>query len=299
MRRAAVGLFSFFFLFIRLHGEEVVFATYNVENYLPMSRSENGKRVANAGKPESEIAAVVKVLKKVRPDILGLNEMGDESMLEDLRKRLKAVGLDYPHHEWMQGFDEVRHVCLLSRFPIVKRNSRSEIPFPINGHIERMNRGILDVTVEINPTYRLRLVGSHLKSRRPVPEYDEMVMRAKEAWFLRDHVVRILEETPDTNLLLFGDFNDTKNEYPVRTLTGRRGSSTHMLALDLADSRGELWTHYWKTADSYSRIDYIMVNRGLEKEIVLKKSGVNDSLFWPEASDHRAVYTTISATDKP
>jgi len=216
-----------------------------------------------------------------------------------LQKRLKAVGLDLPHSEWMQGFDEDRHVCLLSRFPIVERNSRGDIPFPVNGRIERMNRGILDVTVEVTPTYRLRAVGAHLKSRRPVPEYDETTMRAKEAWFLRDHVARILDEAPDTNLLLFGDFNDTKNEYGIRTLVGRRGSPGYMLDLVPKDSRGEVWTHYWKTADSYSRIDYLMASRGLAKEIVPEKSGVNDSPFWREASDHRAIYTTILAEDKP
>lgn len=300
MRRAVCCIFCVFVFHSRLlAGGEVVFASYNLQNYLAMAREVDGKRVENAPKPASEVAAVVKVIKKVRPDILGLIEMGDESMLEDLQKRLKAAGLDYPHREWLQGFDEERHVALLSRFPIVEHNSRGDIPFPVNGRIERMNRGILDVTVQVNPDYRLRLVGAHLKSRRPVPEYDEAVMRAKEAWMLRDHVVRILEKDPKTNLLLFGDFNDEKNAYPVRVLIGRKGSAHHMFDLPLADSRGERWTHYWKTADSYSRIDYLMASPALEKEIKLDESGINDSPFWNDASDHRAIYTTISAEDKP
>lgn len=299
MRRAAVWLFLLFVFLPRLDAAEIIFASYNVQNYLPMDRSEKNQKVSAAPKPDSEIAAVVKVIQQVRPDVLGLIEMGDESMLEDLQRRLKAAGLNYPHREWVKGADEDRHLALLSRFPIVSRDSVNDLPIEINGRRERMNRGILDVTVEVAPAYRLRLVGAHLKSRRPVPEYDETLMRAKEAWFLRDHVSKILTDNPQTNLLLFGDFNDTKNEYPVRTLIGRKGSSLHMADLPLKDSRGELWTHFWKTADEYARIDYIMVSPALKNEVVAEKSGVNDSSFWNEASDHRAIFATIFAEDKP
>lgn len=299
LRRISAVLLTAGYWLSGLHGEEIVFASYNLKNYLQMPRTVAGQRVEDAPKPPEEIEAVVRVIQTIRPDILGLVEMGSPADLEDLRLRLKKAGLDYPHHEWMEGEDKTRHVCLLSRFPIVSRDSLTDIPVPINGRIARVNRGFLDVTVEVNPTYHLRCVGVHLKSRLPIPEYDEAVMRAKEAWFLRDHVGEILEKAPETNLLLFGDFNDSKNEYPIRTIVGRRGSRTHLNALPLADSRGEFWTHFWSTADSYARLDYLMVNRGLEKEIVPQKAGINDAPFWNEASDHRAIFTTIIAEDKP
>ncbi len=299
LRRVPLGLIALGFFLPNLKGEEIIFAAYNVRNYLKMTRTVNDEPRKNSPKPDDEIAAVVNVIKTIQPDILGLIEMGDEADLQDLQKRLKAVGLVYPHKEWMQGADETRHLCLLSRFPIVSRDSRGDIPIPINGRMARFNRGILDVTVEFPTGYRLRCVGTHLKSRRPVPVYDEAEMRAKEAWFLRDHVMHILQDTPETNLLVFGDFNDSKNEYPIRTIVGRRGSATHLQALNLADSRGELWTHFWKAADSYSRIDYLMVNRALEPEIVPDKGGIVDAPFWDVGSDHRAIYTTISTEDIP
>ena len=34
----------------------------------------------------------------------------------------------------------------------------------------------------------------------------------------------------------------------------------YMMDLWLRDSRGEHWTYYWKTADEYSRIDYLLVS---------------------------------------
>jgi len=298
MRGALLGLAGLF-LCLQAGAEEIVVASYNVQNYLPTDRTVNGKRQKSADKPESEIQAVVKVISAVKPDILGLCEMGDEDMLADLQKRLKAAGIDLPHREWVRGGDEERHVCLLSRFPIVARNSRGNVPFELNGRMERINRGILDVTVQVNPNYRLRLVGIHLKSRRKVPEYDETVMRAREAWHVRRHVEGLLDADPKIHLVVFGDFNDTKNEYPVRELIGKRGTNKYMMDLWLHDSRKERWTHYWKTADEYARIDFLLVSPALAKQVVFEKSGINDSPFWNEASDHRAIYAAIATKKKP
>lgn len=276
----------------------VVVANYNVENYLPADRLVDGKWVTQAPKPEESIRAVVEVIKSVSPHIVGLTEMGDRTMVEDLRDRLKNEGLDYPHVEWVQGPDEARHLALLSRFPITARNSKTDVPFELGGKQYRMNRGILDVTVQIKPEYALRLVGAHLKSRREVPELDQAQFRAKEAWHLRQHVNEILEADPSANLLLFGDFNDTKNEYPVRELIGTRGTPTYMMDLWLTDSRGERWTHYWKTADIYSRIDYILVSPALVKEVDFKESGISDLEQWDQASDHRLIHATIHPVDR-
>jgi endonuclease/exonuclease/phosphatase family metal-dependent hydrolase len=278
--------------------KEIVVASYNVDSYLLADRSKDGIITKTVLKPEREIAAVLKVLGEIRPDILGLLEIGDESMFDDLQQRLRIAGLDYSYREWVKGADEQRHIGLLSKFPIVARNSRDNVPFEIEGKVVRMKRGILDVTVEVNPNYRLRLVGAHLKSRRAVPEYDQALMRAKEAWSLREHLIGILKVAPAVNLLLFGDLNDTKNEYPIREIIGWKGVPNYMMDLRLRDTRGEHWTYYWKDADEYSRIDYLLVSPGLVKEVILEKSGINDSPLWNEASDHRAIYAVISPTDK-
>jgi endonuclease/exonuclease/phosphatase family metal-dependent hydrolase len=297
MRKAACWLLSLL-LCGPLLSDEIVVASYNVENYWLGERETSASLIQEPPKPEAEIAAVIKVLKRIKPDILGVMEIGDESMLEDFQRRLRTAGLDYPYREWIEGADDVRHICLLSRFPIVERNSRNDVPLDLDGKTLRMNRGILDVTVEVNPDYRLRLVGAHLKSRRDVPEYDQARMRAKEALLLREHIDEILAAEPATNLMLFGDLNDTKNEYPIRQIIGAKGSPSYMMDLWLRDGRGERWTYYWKTADEYSRIDYLLVSPGLVKEVIFEKCGIDDSPDWNEASDHRAIYAVIFALDR-
>ena len=278
--------------------KDIVVTSYNVENYLRMERRVEGKTVQDAPKPEEEISSVIEVIKEINPDILGIVEMGDESMLEDLRGRLKAAGLDYPEKEWVKGADSARHLALLSRFPIVARNSRDEVPFELEGTQQRISRGILDVTVQLADSYRLRLVGAHLKSRREVPGLDQRAMRAKEAWYLREHLDTILRANPAENLLLFGDLNDTKNEYPIKVLIGAARDPFQMRDLWLTDHSGLRWTHFWSAADIYSRIDYFLVSPGLWPEINKEKSGINNSRIWSKASDHRAIFTSVRVPEK-
>ena len=263
-----------------------------------MERKVDGKTVPDAPKPEQEIAAVIDVVKEINPDILGIVEMGDEKTLDEFRARLKAAGLDYPHKEWVRGTDAARHVALLSRFPIVARNSRDEVPFELNGKQMRVGRGILDVTVKLADNFLLHLVGAHLKSRREVPDLDQVAMRAKEAWYLREHLDKILRENPEEKLLLFGDMNDTKNEYPIKELLGSTRDPLRMKDLFLTDYYGYRWTHYWSSADIYSRIDYLMVSQGLWPDINMDKSGISSSRIWYKASDHRAIFTTIKVPEK-
>jgi endonuclease/exonuclease/phosphatase family metal-dependent hydrolase len=297
MRQAACWLFTLL-LCGSAFGRDVIVASYNIESYpIPDERNDGGVP-KEAWKPEEEVRAVVNVLCKVQPDIVGLIEVGDESMLDDIQRRLKNAGLDYLYREWVEGADEQRHICLLSKFPIVERNSRGDVRFEMDGRRLRINRGILDVTVEINADYRLRLIGAHLKSRRAVPDYDQALMRAKEAGSLRQHINQILAAAPSTNLMVFGDLNDTKNQYPVREIIGWKTAPNHMMDLWLHDSRGERWTYYWKAADEYSRIDYLLVSPALVKEIIPEKCGINDSPFWNEASDHRAIFATVSPVNE-
>lgn len=271
----------------------VVVAAYNVQNWLEMKREVDGRSVSDAPKPEEERTAVVDVIAGIKPDILGIVEIGSRQDLKDLQSLLKDAGLDYPHAEIHEADDDVRRVALLSKFPIVENNSQKGITFDLNGVRHPMARGILDMTVQINPDYQLRLLGVHLKSKRKIDDYDEAEMRANEAIYLKNTINNILAADPDTNLLLFGDLNDTKNEFPISQLLSGTGSPTSLTDLQLADSVGDRWTHFWRWADLYSRIDYLIASPGLVPEIVEERNGVDRSENWLEASDHRAIYTAI------
>jgi endonuclease/exonuclease/phosphatase family metal-dependent hydrolase len=196
----------------------------------------------------------------------------------------------------VDGPDLDRHLALLSRLPIVARNSRPDIPFELHGSMEKVRRGILDVTIAINNVYELRLVGAHLKSKLPDPR-GETLLRRCEAHLVRQHIETILRGKPDCNLLVYGDLNDTRNEPTIQEIIGPGSTLDHLVELPLQDENGDRWTHYWRVADIYSRIDYIMVSRALGPEIVPASTGIFHGSGWSEASDHRPVITAIRARD--
>lgn len=268
-------------------------ATYNVENYLPMTRRIDGQLRTLAGKPESEKEGVVRMIGTVRPDVLGLMEIGETSQFEDLRRRLLKAGIDLPHAEYLQAADSTRHLALLSRFPIVQRNSVGDLPLRLKGVTLHSPRGILDVTVEPTPGMRIRILCVHLKAKLEIAEYDEADLREAESEFLRRHVREILRRDPGTRLVLMGDFNDTKNEKTIRHVLGKPEWPDSLRAVPVSDDRGEFWTEYWAAADVYSRIDYIMVSKKLEAEIDAAHSGIARPPYWREASDHCPLYLSL------
>ena len=268
-------------------------ASYNVENYITMPRRIDGKLRAKAGKPESERDAVVRMVGSIRPDVLGLQEMGEPGQFSDLQRRLRKSGLDFPYSEYLQAADTSRHIALLSRIPIVEHHSQNDLPLRVNGVTLHSPRGILDVTVEPVSGERIRILCVHLKAKLEVAEYDQADLRLAESQYLRRYVRDILRTDPSARLVLMGDFNDTKNEKEIWQIMGKPEWPDSLTALPLADDRGEFWTEFWSYADVYSRIDYIMVSKKLETEVDSGQSGIARPSFWSEASDHCPVYLTL------
>ena len=277
--------------------QEIVFATYNVENYVGETVREPGEKMAARPKSEEAIRALVRVVKEINPDILGVCEMGPPERFEDFKKRLEAAGLGYVDFEYVQAADPDRHVALVSRFPIVSRHSRADVPFELDGKPEKVRRGFLDVTIQVNAGYQLRLVGAHLKSKLPIRE-GESLIRRMESEQLRKHLDGILSVEPEANLICYGDFNDSKNSPALQEIMGPKSSPLHMADLAARDDLGDRWTHYWKVADEYSRIDYILVSPGMSHEYVPARCRVYRSEFWNDASDHRPVFATIIAENR-
>jgi len=276
---------------------EIVFCHYNVENYVDAKPPGPDSKFGSKAKPEKSIAALVAIIKEISPDILGVCEMGSPAQFDDFQKRLAAAGLGYKHSEFLEAADDERHLALVSRFPIVARQSLANVPFELAGRPEKVRRGFLDVTLQVNPDYQLRVVGVHLKSKLPTPA-GEALIRRLEASRLRAHLDRILKATPKANLLCYGDFNDLKNEPMFAEVTGIRGTAGYMADLWAKDPLGDRWTHFWKTADLYSRIDYLFVSPALFGEVVKSKSRIYRGVNWDVASDHRPVYTSIIPEDR-
>lgn len=271
----------------------VTFMAYNLKNYLRMDRQVDGRSRKDAPKPEDEVRALVAMIEDVKPDLLGVCEIGTDADLADLQARLKAAGVDLPHRDYMDSADPYRNLGLLSRFPVVARNHQASLTYQLDDTLFPFHRGIYDATVEPTPGYRLRLVGTHLKSKRPVNEGEQKEMRRQEAHLLRKHCDAILKEQPEANLLVFGDLNDTRNTPAIAAIKGDRKSPLYLQDLVLRDRWGFTWTHYWFYADQYARFDYALVSRGLKPEILENDSYIHHAPEWWKASDHRPVVVRL------
>jgi len=279
-------------------GKDFVFAGYNVENYAPVAIPGETKS-GRPSKSAEAASAVVQVVKEIGPDILGVCEMGATPHFEEFRKRLSEAGLGYCDFEFVESSDPARHLALVSRFPIIARQSVADLPYESNGIRQKVRRGFLDVTVQVNAGFQLRIIGAHLKSKRATPEGSSDLERRQEAHLLRQHIDEILASNPNLPLLVFGDFNDTKEQPAIQEITGRRGSAEALSELRLADSVGDRWTYYWKLDDVYSRIDYLFVNRALAPRVVHEGCFVYRSPIWNRASDHRPVVATLHPPADP
>lgn len=275
--------------------DSVVFCSYNVKNWLIMDRYDPAQRkvLTAAAKPESEKERVVSILAAIKPDVLGLCEIGSADDLVELQTRLKKAGVDLPYTELTHGGDEVRRLGLLSRYRIVAKNSQTALNYKLGGQVIPFQRGILDVTIRFTEDFDVRFLGVHLKSKREIPEADQNLMRRNEARLLRKHMDGIFAANPGPRILAYGDFNEHRNEPAISTIIGDRKSDAEMQDVYLKDIAGEVWTHFWDAADTYSRLDYFFASRLLRPHLDYKKTYIYSAKEFDRASDHRPIVTTI------
>ena len=133
-----------------------------------------------------------------------------------------------------------------------------------------MSRGFAEVDIQVNPTYSFTLLGVHLKSKLAVSEGIKRISGNKRHWFCAKRSKNILTRRPTANLVILGDFNDTKESKPMRALLGRQKNG--LVDVRPAERNGDdqpnphpryalprvTWTYYYAVDDTYSRIDYIL-----------------------------------------
>ena len=271
--------------------EPVRFLAYNLKNYLTYTKETPDGKISRS-KPAQEIAALVEIITAANPHILGICEIGTTKDLEDLQNRLKSQGITLPHSQLTRGADQTRSLAILSRFPIVKTTEPQQSHFTLNGLKLQISRSILDTTIQL-PGQQIRLLGVHLKSKRPSQIANQALIRKNESILLRKHIDSILTENPETELLVYGDMNDSRRSSTLDSVRGRSNSPLSLSILELKDSRSESWTHYWSQEDIYSRFDYIATSRRLQKRITPLKSRILDPANWNTASDHRPLLVVL------
>lgn len=228
-----------FFLTALLGGTEVKIATYNVENLFDLNDDGNEYEEYipntswgwNASMQRIKLRNTARVLREMRADIVGLQEIESETALKELKAQLNRAGLYYPYHAFSRSKNTTVSVALLSRYPI-----KSVLNHSPGTH--RRYRDILEAKVDIDGK-SLRIFVNHWKSKSG-PES----MRILSARVLSQ---RLKTLSPNEPYVLLGDFNSHYEEY--RTfLKSRKHNDTNGITginhiLRTIDDRGNPITY--------------------------------------------------------
>ncbi len=257
-----------------------------------MDRWAGGTWRENYPKPEMENGIVRSIIKRVDPDVLALQEMGEVPYLNDLWSDLNNSGIgNYSYHFWVRGEEgERRHLALLSRMPVIRKTAHLNLDFSYFGNLSRPRRGLMEVEFKTNGK-AWRLFNLHLKSKWTEREDDPQAadLREKEARVIRDYIRQTYPPEKNPYHLVVGDFNDFKNTAPIRRFQKVNKTILHQM-LPCQDTMGYFWTHYYKKQDSYDRLDYIFASPAMLEHYREGSARVNDMLRCLEGSDHRMVY---------
>lgn len=284
--------------------EQFTVGTYNLELYLD---APSGTMRA---KPDAAKAKIREAIKAMNVDVLAVQEMGAPSAFAEFTNSLRAEGLDYKHTEYVQAFDPQLHVAVLSRHPIIARRSHTNESFLLNGRRMQVLRGFAEVDIQVGPDYQFTLLTMHLKSKRQTGGADEEELREQEALLLREKIDAILARRPNANIIVLGDLNDFRDTRSTRAVIGRtrntlidtrpfeRNGDSRLIASEPGAYRQITWTHFYAQEDTYSRLDYILLSRGMAREWNPTETYIFTMPNWGVASDHRPLVATFLTNDK-
>lgn len=280
-------------------------ATYNVQNYL---EAPVGTRAAKSEAAKGKIRESIRASKA---DVIALQEIGGTNALMELRESLKGEGTDFPHWELVVAADTNIQIAVLSRFPLVFRRPHTNDAFLLFGKRHFVKRGFAEVEIQVNANYKFTLLTAHLKSKLTTWDADEQELRDEEAAVLREKLETIFRSHPNANVIVAGDLNDTRDAKPVRTIIAA-GRKNALIDTRPAEQNGDdqpnnnprypppqiTWTHYYGVKDQYSRIDYLLLSRGMAREWVTNETFVVKVPNWGVGSDHRPIVATFVAENR-
>ena len=278
-------------------------ATYNVQNYL--DQPAHNRHVKS---PEAR-AKVRESILALKPDILALEEMGSTNALLELRDSLERGGVNFPHWEFVHGFDTNIHVAILSRFPFTALRPHTNDTFLLDGRRFRVSRGFAEADVQVATNCVITLLVAHLKSKVRTPLADETELRLEEGKLLREKIEALFAKNPNVKLVVLGDLNDNIAAESTRQVIGK--GRTRLVDTRPAERNGDAvqtggharepgniaWTHFYGVEDTYSRLDYILLSPAMAKFWVTNETYVLALPNWAVGSDHRPIVATFETCD--
>ncbi len=281
-------------------------ATYNIRNLFdgianpvarnvqlsPMAMAEAAAEGAEKAKPEKELQALSASFHDINPDIVGLQEVENKSVLTSFRDRyLNDMG--YKEVVLIEGNDERGiDVALLSRYPVTSVKSHKDVRFNVAGQgSQGFSRDLLQVRIQA-PNYPVTVFVAHLKSQHGAAQAD--AKRRAEAEAANRIISEFQKANPRENVIVMGDFNDQYNTAEIAPLVSPQSGLglTDIIHTELGAGETVFTYHPQKFR---SRIDYMLLNDSMKREYMpqsvrlhkpFKEGDTWKKLYFYDASDH-------------
>jgi len=211
------------------------------------------------------LGRVVRVVERLEPDVLLLNESGGRLRL---RRFARAVGMELARDPWSPLHRRVKNAVLVRRPWVVVEHRLHRF----EGGSLLLPRGALVALLE-RDGLRLLAVATHL-GLHP----GERLRHARE--------LVGLQAPPDGPVVLGGDLNETPERRAAGLLAERFGDAW----VAAGDGAGETFP----ASDPTARIDYVFVSEGIEVESARVAS--DDEAR--RASDHRPLVGELAMSER-
>ncbi len=225
-------------LAIEVHGQTIM--SYNVENLFHPSDdvtkvddefTEEGKKHWNRYRYHQKLHQMAVVIaavgEKKRPDIIGLNEVENDSCLIDLCKKMPHYPYRWVHYDSPdeRGID----VAMLYDSTTMKVINSVPLAVELDGH--DYTRDILYCTMRYKNRDTLHIFVCHLPSQLGGSSATEW-KREKAKQVLRQNISFILRQNEQAKIVVMGDFNsapkeDIKDMYNMMLTMAKKGLGSH------------------------------------------------------------------------
>lgn len=266
-------------LYPSVSAESLKVLCWNIRNYLAQNQVIDRQWRPDYPKPEQEKTALRTVLLEANADIIFFQEMGSAPYLRELQRDLATLGQHYPFRVIGTDQDTVRHLAVLSKFPL--HNNRMHRP--------GMRRGILEVEFPWHH-HNIRIFNIHLKSRYTVSADDPNASRERQREI--QHLVESAQQNDSGAAITFllGDFNeppaDPARQHLLRAIPG-------LGKIPAADKLGNNDTFYWQRGDLHESIDAIYYVTKSSSSPLLIQARILSCPNTSIASDHRPLLMEI------
>ena len=263
----------------------VKIATYNVLNLFDADDDPYTCDETTRVKPRDELDKLAAAIHKVDADILALQEVENRGVLEQF-VHLLLPDMGYKHVVLLEGnYYRGVDVAVLSRLPIGPVTSYRHLLFA-DGNGEEMNfrRDLLRVRIEPTDGKPFDVFAVHLKSKSGGEE-GTLPIRQGEANEIRRLLDEVLAADPQARFVVCGDFNDTIDSQPLKTIIGQGETALKCFADELPEKKQITYNK----APHESMIDFILCSPEMAKYYVKKSYRITPGTVESSGSDHNAV----------